>query len=121
MASATRDRARRQRRAPENDNRARRAAEAQQAAYEASRVVLAAAARRRDAAWRHAARASRRRAVVALVAPVGVAIVLIALGFVSSALLIAGARSGVSDRARGIGDVGSLVAACWRAGLAAPW
>jgi heat shock protein HtpX len=90
MTPATRDRARRQRRGPENDSRARRAAEAQQAAYEASRVVLAAAARRRDATWRHAARANRRRAAVALVAPLAVAIVLIALGFVSTVLLIAG-------------------------------
>ena len=90
MASATRDRARRQRRSPENDGRARRAAEAQQAAYEASRVVLAAAARRRDAAWRHSARSNRRRAAVALVAPIVLAIVLLALGVLSSALLIAG-------------------------------
>ena len=83
-------RARRQRRAPEGDWRARRAAEAQQAAYEASRVVLAEAARRRDAAWRHAARANRRRAAVALIAPLGVAIVLMLLGLVSAAFLFAG-------------------------------
>jgi heat shock protein HtpX len=90
VSPATRDRARRQRRAPENDGRARRAAEAQQAAYESSRVVLAAAARRRDAAWRHSARANRRRAAAALAAPIAVALVLVVLGIFSSAALIAG-------------------------------
>jgi heat shock protein HtpX len=53
--------------------------------------VLAAAARRRDVAWRHAARASRRRAAVALVSPLTLAIVLMALGAVSITFLIAGA------------------------------
>jgi len=90
MPPATRDRGRRQRRGTESDGRARRAAEAQQAAYEQSRAVLAAAARRRDAAWRHAAHASRRRAVVALVAPLVFAVVLMALGVFSVGLLIAG-------------------------------
>ncbi|MGD0873778.1 MAG: M48 family metalloprotease [Acidimicrobiales bacterium] len=90
MTPATRDRTRWQRRAPDNDGRARRAVEAQQAAYEASRAVLAGAARRRDAVWRHAARASRRRATIALVAPLTVAIVLGALGVVSIDFLIAG-------------------------------
>ena len=90
MTPATRDRTRWQRRAPDNDGRARRAVEAQQAAYEASRAVLAGAARRRDAVWRHAARARRRRATIALVAPLTVAIVLGALGVVSIDLLIAG-------------------------------
>jgi heat shock protein HtpX len=90
MPQKARDRAQWQRRGPESDGRTRRAAEAQQAAYETSRTVLAAAARRRDAAWRHAARGSRRRAAAALVAPVVFAIVLIVLGFVSFAFLIAG-------------------------------
>jgi len=90
MPSKARDRAQWQRRSPEGEGRTRRAAEAQQAAYETSRVVLAAAARRRDAAWRHAARGSRRRAAAALVAPLGFAIVLIVLGIVSIAFLIAG-------------------------------
>src|ERR1035438_947890 len=97
MTPAARDRTRWQRHGSDNDGRARRAVEAQQAAYEASRAVLAGgprrrgarraapgawravlagAARRRDAVWRHAARASRRRATVALVAPLAVAIVL---------------------------------------------
>ena len=62
-----------------------------QAAYEASRAVLAAAARRRDAAWRHAARSSRRRSAAALVIPLVLAIVLLALGVVSSDFLVAGA------------------------------
>ncbi|MGO9583785.1 MAG: M48 family metalloprotease [Acidimicrobiales bacterium] len=91
MPSNTRDRAHWQRRSPEGDGRARRAAEAQQAAYEASRAVLAVAARRRDAAWRHAARGNRRRAAAALAAPLSIAIVLMALGAVSTAFLIAGA------------------------------
>ena len=52
--------------------------------------MLAAAARRRDAAWRHAAHASRRRAIIALVAPLAVAIVLCVLGVVSTDFLIAG-------------------------------
>ena len=90
MTPAARDRTRWQRRGSDNDGRARRAVEAQQAAYEASRAVLAGAARRRDAVWRHAARASRRRATVALVAPLAVAIVLAVLGVVSIDFLIAG-------------------------------
>ena len=93
MTPAARDRARWQRRSSNGDGRARRAAEAHQAAYEASRAVLAAAARRRDAAWRHAARASRRRAAVALMAPLFIAIVLVLLGIVSVAFLIAGAAT----------------------------
>lgn len=91
MTPAARDRARWQRHGSNGDGRARRAAEAHQAAYEASRAVLAAAARRRDAAWRHAARASRRRAAAALMAPLFVAVVLVLLGVVSVAFLIAGA------------------------------
>jgi len=90
MTPAARDRTRWQRHGSDNDGRARRAVEAQQAAYEASRAVLAGAARRRDAVWRHAARASRRRATVALVAPLAVAIVLAVLGVVSIDFLIAG-------------------------------
>ncbi len=90
MTPGARDRTRWQRRASDSDGRARRAVEAQQAAYEASRAVLAAAARRRDAVWRHAARASRRRAAAALVAPLSVGIVLIVLGVVSMDFLIAG-------------------------------
>lgn len=90
MTPAARDRTRWQHRAFDSDGRARRAVEAQQAAYEASRAVLAAAARRRDAAWRHAAHASRRRAIIALVAPLAVAIVLCVLGVVSTDFLIAG-------------------------------
>jgi len=91
MPSTARDRTHWQRRSPEGEGRARRAAEAQQAAYEASRAVLAAAARRRDVAWRHAARASRRRAAAALVSPMALAIVLMVLGIVSTAFLLAGA------------------------------
>ena len=91
MPSTARDRTHWQRRSAEGEGRARRAAEAQQAAYEASRAVLAGAARRRDAAWRHAARTSRRRAAAALVAPLAFAIVLMALGAVSVAFLMAGA------------------------------
>jgi len=52
--------------------------------------VLAAAARRRDAAWRHAARASKRRARFALFAPLAVAFLLGVLGVVSIDFLIAG-------------------------------
>lgn len=91
MPSTARDRTHWQRRSAEGEGRARRAAEAQQAAYEASRAVLAAAARRRDAAWRHAARSSRRRSAAALVIPLVLAIVLLALGVVSSDFLVAGA------------------------------
>jgi heat shock protein HtpX len=91
MPSKARDRAQWQRRSPEGEGRARRAAEAQQAAYETSRAVLAVAARRRDAAWRHAARGSKRRAAAALVAPVAFAVVLMALGVLAIPFLIAGA------------------------------
>ena len=90
MPSTARDRTHWQRRSSDGDGRARRAAEAQQAAYEASRAVLATAARRRDAAWRHAARSSRRRAAVALIVPLSLAVVLVALSFISIAFLIAG-------------------------------
>ena len=90
MTPAAKDRTRWQRRGADNDVRARRAVEAQQAAYEASRAVLAGAARRRDAVWRHAARASRRRAAFALVAPLAIAVVLAVLGLVSVDFLIAG-------------------------------
>ncbi|MGO9964995.1 MAG: M48 family metalloprotease [Acidimicrobiales bacterium] len=91
MTAAAKDRTRWQRRASDSDGRSRRAVEAQQAAYEASRAVLAAAARRRDAAWRHAARANKRRARIALVAPLTVAFALGVLGVVSIDFLIAGA------------------------------
>ena len=91
MTAAAKDRTRWQRRASESDGRSRRAVEAQQAAYEASRAVLAAAARRRDASWRHASRANRRRARIALVAPLTVACALGVLGIVSIDFLIAGA------------------------------
>ena len=59
--------------------------------YEASRAVVAVAAARRDADWREAAQANRRRALVALGAPLVVGVVLMALGALAFPLLIVGA------------------------------